>query len=244
MENKAPSLIKTIWIRTTPVMAGFLFLGIAYGISMKAMGLSTLTVAACSIFIYAGSLQFALISILTGPFAPLTTLFMTLFVNARHIFYGLAMLKEYGKLPHPLKEYCIFALTDETFSLVVHDPPEKADKKKWYAGISLLDHLYWICGSLAGALLGQVLPFDLTGIDFAMTALFAVIVTEQTRDAFEQWKSGQIRKSDFLFPTILGFAATILSLIVFGSGCFLLVAMGLMMTGFYISYSRDRRNAA
>jgi len=236
--------IKKVFPRTVPVMAGYVFLGIAYGISMKAAGLPTWTVIACCIFIYSGTMQFAMISILPGAFAPLTTAVMAILIGARHLFYGLTMFAKYGSLSHPSREYCIYAMTDETYSLVLEDPEEGEKPEKWYTSISALDQTYWTLGSVIGAIAGQIIPFDLTGLEFAMTALFTVVVTEQTRDAYKTWKEGRINTRHFVMPLILGFGATALSLAVLGTGSFLLAAMMVILIGFYISYRRELAETA
>lgn len=170
-------ILRKAFPSTLPVLAGYLFLGMAYGITMKEAGLTPLWTLLVSTTVYAGSMQFALTGLLTAAFNPVTVLMMTLLVNARHLFYGLSMLEPYGSARW--KPYLIFSLTDETYSLVVSGAPDGVERDRWYLAVSLLDHFYWVAGSVGGALLGQMIPVDLTGIDFAMTALFTVIVTEQ-----------------------------------------------------------------
>ena len=228
-------MIRRVFPRTIPVLAGYLFLGIAYGVALKAKGFGVEWALLISTVVYAGSMQFAMLGALTQPFAPVTMALMTLLVNARHIFYGLSMLGHYegtGKC----KPYLILSLTDETYSLVCNGAPDGEEKKTWYTAISALDHLYWISGSVLGAVLGQVLPFDLTGIDFAMTALFTVIFTEQTSDAVKNWRSGKIGAVDALVPTLLGLGATVISLIVVGKDSFLLCSMAVMLACFFLRY--------
>ena len=170
-------MMKKAFPRTLPVMAGYLFLGIAYGVALREKGFGMEWALLISTTVYAGSMQFAMLGAMTQPFAPETMALMTLLVNARHIFYGLSMLDKYAAAGR-YKPYLVFSLTDETYSLVCNGAPEDAaDKAGWYAAVSLLDQVYWVAGSVIGVALGQALPFDLTGIDFAMTALFAVIVT-------------------------------------------------------------------
>ena len=229
-------MMKKAFPRTLPVMAGYLFLGIAYGVALREKGFGMEWALLISTAVYAGSMQFAMLGAMTQPFAPVTMALMTLLVNARHIFYGLSMLDKYagtGKY----KPYLVFSLTDETYSLVCNGAPEDAeDKPGWYAAVSLLDQVYWVAGSLIGVALGQALPFDLTGIDFAMTALFTVIVTEQTMDAVKAYQAGEMRLADAAFPTLLGLTATLGSLLIVGKDSFLLSAMALMLGCFFLRY--------
>jgi len=232
-------MMKKVFPRTIPVLAGYLFLGIAFGVALKAKGFGPEWALLISATVYAGSMQFAMLPALTQPFAPVTMALMTLLVNARHIFYGLSMLRHYegtGKY----KPYLIFSLTDETYSLNCLGAPPEVDKTKWFTAISVMDHTYWIAGSVLGGLLGQFLPFDMTGIDFAMTALFTVIFTEQTADAVKQYRAGTISLMDALFPTLLGLFATLLSLLVVGKESFLLCAMAVMLACFFLRYMLDR----
>ena len=229
-------MMKRAFPRTIPVMAGYIFLGIAFGVSLKEQGYGLPWALLMSAVIYAGSMQFAILTPMTQPFAPVTVALMTLLVNARHMFYGLSMLRTYegtGKW----KPYLIFALSDETYSLVCEDAPEDVENRgQWFGAISMMDQCYWIVGSLLGSLIGQLLPFDLTGIDFAMTALFTVIVTEQTADAIKALRAGELSLTDALFPTLLGLLATLLSLLIVGRDSFLICTMAVMLACFFLRY--------
>ena len=232
--------MKRAFPRTVPVLAGYIFLGIAYGVALKAKGYGPEWAVFISATVYAGSMQFAMLPVLTQPFAPVTVAFMTLLVNARHVFYGLSMLKTYegtGKY----KPYLIFAMSDETYSLHCLGVPADVDKAQWLTAISVMDQTYRVLGSLLGGLLGQILPFDLTGIDFAMTALFTVIFTEQTTDALHQYRQGRLTLTDALFPTLLGLSVTLISLMLVGRESFLLCAMAIMLGCFFLRYSWHRK---
>lgn len=224
---------------TLPVLAGYVFLGIAYGITMRENGFGAAWSLLISAAVYAGSMQFALIGLLTGSFAPVTTALMTLLVNARHIFYGLSMLEHYKKVRN--KPYLIFALTDETYSLVCSGAPLGVNADAWYLSVSGLNHLYWVTGSVIGGLLGQVIPFDLTGIDFAMTALFTVIVTEQTMDVLADVRKKTMKLHDALFPLLLGLCSTALCLVLLGKESFLIGAMACMLVCFLLQYLAEQR---
>ena len=199
---------------TLPVMAGYLILGFGFGIIMKANGFSTALAAAMSIFIYAGSMQYVAIGLMTGGASLITTALTTLMVNIRHLFYGVSMLEKYQNTGKA-KPYLIFALTDETYSLVCGElqglAPE--DRTNYELLVSLLNHLYWIVGSIAGAVSGSLIRFNSQGIDFALTALFLTVFTDQ-------WLTAKKHG-----PSLIGLGASVASLLIFGKDNFLIPAM-------------------
>lgn len=171
--------IRYAFVRSLPIMAGYIVLGLGFGVLLQSKGYGAGWALVMSGLIYAGSMQYVAIDLLAGGASLISAAIMTLMVNARHLFYGISMLERY-KDTGAAKPYLIFALTDETYSVVCSGGvPEGVDRKKYYFWVSLLNQLYWIAGGVAGALLGSVLPFDTTGIDFSMTALFLVVMTEQ-----------------------------------------------------------------
>lgn len=193
---------------TLPVMAGYLVLGIGFGMIMNSYGYGVLLSVSMSLFIYAGSMQYAAINLFTGGAGMLTVALTTLAVNARHLFYGISMVDSY-KNTGAGKPYLIFALTDETYSLVC-----SGTKPVDYCyAVSILDHLYWVSGTAIGGLLGSALTINTKGIDFALTALFVTIF-------WEQWLSTKDH-----FAAITGLACSVISLFIFGSGSFLIPAM-------------------
>ena len=229
--------------QTMPVMAGYLFLGIAFGAAMQSRGLPAWQSLLLSTAVYGGSLQFALVDSLCAAFAPLTVALLSALIQARHLFYGLSMLEAYRPLGRR-RPYLVFALTDETYSLAVRGVPAGEDPGAWYTAISALDQLYWITGTLLGAVAGTLLPTGaLRGIDFAMTALFTVILTDQTTDAAARFRKGEITLTELLFAPLLGGLATLLSLLTVGRGSFLLPAMGLILAGFSGRYALERKGA-
>lgn len=199
---------------TLPVMAGYLILGFGFGIIIKTNGYSTALAAAMSIFIYAGSMQYVAIGLMTGRASLITTALTTLMVNIRHLFYGVSMLEKYQNTGKA-KPYLIFALTDETYSLVCGELPGLApeDRTNYELLVSLLNHLYWIVGSIAGAVAGSLIRFNSQGIDFALTALFLTVFTDQ-------WLTA--RKHG---PALIGLGASVASLLIFGKDNFLIPAM-------------------
>jgi len=161
---------------TLPVMCGYLFLGVAFGATLAQAGFGAAWALMISALVYAGSLQFVMVPFLVSG-ASLAAVFLTaLMVNARHLFYGVSFIDRFRRMGM-LRPYMIYSLTDETYSVFCGLKGEESDGLM--LRVALYDHLYWITGSVAGALLAQGLPFDLTGIDFSMTALFIVICVER-----------------------------------------------------------------
>jgi len=168
--------------QTIPVMLGYIFLGTAFGLLLNDAGYHFLWAFFISVVVYAGSMQFVMVTLFTGGVGLLYTALMTLFINGRHIFYGLSLVERYKKTGKSYP-YLIFSLTDETYSLLCRTKiPEHLSEKKVMLYISLLNHSYWIFGSVLGGLAGQMIVFNSTGIEFSMTALFTAIVVEQWRE--------------------------------------------------------------
>ncbi len=206
--------IRKAFIASIPVMAGYIVLGAGFGIVLETKGLGLIWAVAMSVFIYAGSMQYVAIELITGGASLITTALTTLMVNARHLFYGISMVDKY-KGAGKKKPYLIFALTDETYSLVCSDESVKDVNNKYlyYFTVSLLNQIYWITGTVIGSLSGRMINFSTEGIDFALTALFVTIFTEQ-------WISEKNHG-----PAIAGLESSILCLVVFGKDNFLIPAM-------------------
>ena len=196
---------------TLPVLSGYVVLGTGFGIIMKASGFGLPWALAMSLFIYAGSMQYAAIGLLTGGASLLTTALTTLAVNARHLFYGVSMLEHY-KDTGAAKPYLIFSLTDETYSLVCTGGKERS----YYLFVSLFNQLYWVAGTALGSLLGGVLRFNTEGVDFALTALFLTVFTDQ-------WLQNRRH-----FPALAGVVGSFACLLLFGAERFLLPSMALV----------------
>lgn len=217
MDKQRSAELKYALPKTIPVMAGYLFLGAAYGILMKINGFGFWWTAVSSTLIFAGSLQYLEVTLLAGLAHPIYAFLMGLMINARHLFYGISMLGKYRDLKK-WKTYLIFSLTDETFSIVCQEEvPKELDKEKVYGWISLLDQLYWVVGSLFGNLIGQVVRFNTEGLDFALTALFVVIFTDQ-------WKSQKNHR-----PALTGLLISAACVVLFGAGSFIIPAMVLIL---------------
>ncbi len=164
-EMKMKKTIRMALKDSIPVMSGYVVIGITFGILLKKAGYGIIWALLCSIFVYAGSMQFVLITLLTSGASLISVALTTLTVNARHLFYGLSMIEKYQSLGKA-KNYLIFSLTDETYSLVC----DRAIDKTYYLTLSLISQLYWILGTCIGSILGRIISFNITGIDFSMTA--------------------------------------------------------------------------
>ncbi len=199
---------------TLPVLSGYMVLGMGFGVLMQTNGYSFWLALAMSACIYAGSMQYLAIDLLSGGATLVSAALTTLMVNARHLFYGISMVDKY-KGTGRAKPYLIFALTDETYSLVCsgHDGEEESVRNRYYLLVSLFNQIYWVSGSIIGVLLGEVIPFSTEGIDFALTALFVTVFVEQ-------WQSTKKH-----LPAIIGVAASVICLVIFGAGDFLIPAM-------------------
>ncbi|WP_296786448.1 AzlC family ABC transporter permease [Selenomonas sp.] len=171
--------LQTAFPYTMPIFAGFLLIGIAYGVFMNASGFSFIYPALMSLLIFAGSVEFLTVPMLLAPFNPLHAFLVALIVNARHIFYGISMLEKYRG--HGLKTpYLIYGMCDESFSInFTAKIPADIDKGWFFFWVTLLNHLYWVGGATIGGLCGSLLTFDTRGLDFVLTAMFVSIFTEQ-----------------------------------------------------------------
>lgn len=207
-EMKMNGLKKNI-LRTLPVMTGYLVLGIGFGIVLGSKGYGIGWCLAMSVFIYAGSMQFVAVDLMAAGAGLLTVALTTLMVNARHLFYGISMIDRYRDTGKE-KPYLIFGLTDETYSLVCQ---EDGMTKQDLFQVTLLDQIYWVTGSVLGVLAGTLIPWDFEGVDFALTALFVCILTDQ-------W----MHSKDHI-PAVIGLGASLLCLLLSGTGDFLIPSM-------------------
>ena len=203
MKKKA---FKAAFPYTLPICVGFLFLGMSYGFMMRSKGFSFVYPLCMSFFIYAGSMEFVTANLLLSAFNPVYAFFLTLMVNARHLFYGISMLEKYKNTGWK-KFYLIFGMCDESFTVnCTVDPPEDVDRGCFMFFVNALNQFYWVTGATAGALLGYV-------IDFVMTALFVVMF-------INQWEEAEDHK-----PALIGVGCSVICLVIFGSGNFILPAM-------------------
>lgn len=200
---------------TLPIFAGFWFVGLGYGLYMNASGFSFWYPFFMAMIIFGGSLEFIAVAMLMSPFAPVQTAIVALMVQARHLFYGLSMLKKYEGAGWK-KPFLIYWMCDETFALnYAATIPKGVDKYWFYFFVSMLDFLYWVTGSLMGGLVGSVLLsfVDLTGMNFVMTTMFVVIFLEQVLKEKKHWTA------------LIGFGASVLCLVVLGPDSFMVPSM-------------------
>ena len=220
---------KQAFYHSIPVMAGYIVLGTGFGILLRSAGYGVGWAFAMSLLIFAGSLQFVGVGLISGGASVLTAVLTSFMVNARHLFYSISMIGKY-KDAGRYKPYMIFALTDETYSILCDGQvPEGAAEPLSRFLLSLFNHSYWVAGSVLGSLLGSVLPFSTVGIEFSMTALFIASFTEQ-------WLSTREHA-----PALTGLLSTLLCLIVFGPEQFLIPAM--LLITLILSLLRGRLGA-
>ncbi len=208
--------IRRAFLDTVPVMTGYLFLGFGFGILLDRNGFGLGWSVAMSLFIYAGSMQYVAVGLMTGGAGLLTTALTTLMVNARHLFYGISMVDAY-RGAGAKKPYLVFALTDETYSLVSQNRiPQGLSRHGYCFLVSLFNQCYWVVGSALGSLAGRLIPINYEGIDFVLTALFVTIFVEQ-------WLSTRDHR-----PALVGLGSSALCLLIFGANLFLIPAMALI----------------
>lgn len=199
-------------IASLPVLPAYTVIGLGFGILLRTRGYGALWAAAMSGLIYAGSMQFVVVDLMSGGASLLTAALTTLMVNARHLFYGISMVDRY-QVAGREKPYLIFALTDETYSLVISGAPEGVSERGYYLLVSAFDQIYWIAGSLLGSLAGSILRINTEGIDFAMTALFITVFVDQWRGTKQH------------LSAVIGVLISTACLLLFGASGFLIPAM-------------------
>lgn len=205
--------LKCAFPHTIPIFAGFCFLGMTYGIYMKVSGFAFWYPMLMSLVIYGGSLEFVAVSMLLAPYAPMQAFLMTLMIQARHLFYGIAMLDKFRGMGWK-KPYLIFGMCDETFSInCTAEIPENVDRGWFYFFVTLLNQIYWVLGATAGGLVGGLIRFNTEGLDFVMMAMFVVIF-------LEQWRKEKRHDS-----AAVGMAASVVCLAIFGADNFLIPTM-------------------
>ena len=211
-----PMDLKEAFKITLPVMAGYIFLGLAFGFLMRTSGYQLFVPVIMSVLVYSGALQYAAVTLLAAAFDPVSAFIMGLMISARHLFYGVAMLKKYAAVGK-IKAFLIFGLTDETFSILsTAETPEGKLSEHFSFFVTLLNFLYWNLGTAAGAVFGQIFTYEMEGLDFVLTALFVVLFIEQLKTS-KGLKSG-----------MLGLIASLAVLIIFGSTAFVPLAMALI----------------
>ncbi len=225
-ENRKWKAFKTAFPYTIPIFAGFWFLGLTYGIYMNVSGFSFVYPMVMSLTVFGGSLEFLAVSMLLSKFAPMQTFIMVLMVQARHLFYGIAMLERFKGMG--LKRfYLIFGMCDETFSInYAAKIPEDVDRGWFMFFVTLLNHFYWFSGATLGGIVGSFLTFNTEGLDFVMTAMFVVIF-------LEQWMKEKRHDTAYI-----GLAASFVCLMLFGADSFLVPSMVCIVVG--LTFMRKR----
>lgn len=213
---------------TLPICVGFLFLGMSYGFLMRSKGFPAVYPVLMSLFIFAGSMEFVTVDLLLSAFQPVYAFALALMVNARHLFYGISMLDKY-KHTGWKKFYLIYGMCDESFSInCTVTPPDGVDRGWFMFFVTLFNHIYWVAGATLGALIGSLIHFDTTGLEFVMTALFVVMF-------LNQWEQSPDHR-----PALAGLAVPLLCLLVFGSQTFLLPAMALLVLYFILTRPKQK----
>ncbi len=209
--------LKAAFPYTLPIFAGFWFLGIAYGIYMNVSGFSFWYPVMMALVIFGGSLEFVAVSMLLSAFAPMQTFLAALMIQARHLFYGIAMLEKMKGLGWK-RFYLIFGLCDETFSInYTADIPADVDRGWFMFFVTLLNQLYWVSGAAIGGILGSFFTFNTEGLDFVMTAMFVVIF-------MEQWM-----KEKRHYTAWIGLLSSAACLFFFGADSFLIPSMACIL---------------
>lgn len=217
-KNKIKSTFFAAFPNTIPILAGFLFLGIAYGIYMNQSDFKFYYPMFMSFIIFAGSVEFATVSWLLGSFDPVNIFFLTLMINARHLFYGISMLEKYN-IPGWKKLYLIYGMCDESFSInATVDVPKDIDKGWFMFFVTMLNQIYWVAGATIGGIFGSFIPFDTKGIEFVMTALFVVIF-------LENW----IKEKDHS-ASVIGLFISFVCLTIFKGTNFIIPSMIIILT--------------
>ena len=214
---------------TIPIMAGYVFLGISFGILATSKGLPLYYPVLMGVVIYGGSMQFAAVNLLLAAFNPIGAILLTIMVHARHIFYGITMLVPFNQLKNGFRKiYCMFGLTDETFSLLASlEVPEEQDRNWVYFLVTFLNQCYWVIGCGIGAVIGSNLTFNTDGIEFVLTALFVTIFVEQ-------WLNASSHR-----PAIIGLVGSAVCLVIFGGANFMIPAMIIILILFSLDYYKE-----
>ena len=231
--NRRLSALRAAFPHTIPIMAGFLFLGAAYGILMRTQGFHPLFPTVMAVTIFGGSLEYVCVEMLLSAFAPLETLLMALLIQARHLFYGLAMLDKYRGLGWKTP-ILIYGMCDESFSINCSaEIPQNIDRGWFYLWVTLLNWSYWIAGATLGAQLGALFSFNTEGLDFVMTAMFVVIF-------LEAWL-----KEKHHISSLIGLGCSVVCLMIFRAEGFMLPTMAAILLGLAAARPAiERRNAA
>lgn len=221
-------MFRQSFIKSLPILCSYIFLSMAYGMMMQAVGLPWFVSAAASLFVYTGAFQFVLITLLSGGASLLTIAVTGLLMNSRQLFYAITYVDEFPKMGRRFP-YMVHSLTDETYAVNLTLTSSGEEKRETMFWIAVLSQSYWVAGSIIGGILGQLIPFDMTGIDFCMTALFLIIFVDQ-------WE-----KADSHFPALLGLVSALICLLIVGRQNFMLPAL-LIVSGILL-FTREKQKS-
>ena len=215
--DQKKSVVKIAFVKTLPILAGYLFLGTGFGLIMSTGGYPVWWSMMMSIVIFSGALEYATVPLFAASFNPLSAFVLGLMLSARHLFYGIPMLKKYENTGLK-KVFLIFGLTDEAFSLLsTDDEPKGVNLHTYYFLVTLFNYVYWNIGTVLGAVAGNLIPFDLSGLDFALTALFIVLFVEA------------VKNKQSVISGLTGLLLSALVLLLFGSSSFVIISMVLIL---------------
>lgn len=212
--NKKRASFKFAVVKTLPITISYFFVAMAFGLVLRQGGWNWIWAAAISIFIYTGAFQFVLAAFMNAGASFLTVVFTALFMNARQLFYGLSYIDDFQKTGKRFP-YMIHSLTDETYALFnsIKEYPDDVDKPDAQFMMAVLCHASWVLGSIVGNLAGGLIPSNIQGVDYALTALFITIF-------IDQWRGTKNHK-----PALTGVVCSVLFLILLGPDNFLLPSL-------------------
>jgi len=189
---------------SVPVLLGYLAIGIAFGLMMSGAGFAPWLSLLMSLVIYAGAGQYLAVGLFARNAGIPEIAVLTLMVNARHMVYGLSLVDRFKAWPQ-FRPYLIFSLTDETYALLTSlKVPNDLAPGPVNFWVAALNQLWWVLGTMLGALAGTFFPIPTEGLDFSLSALFMVLVVER-------WRESQEKLSFFL-----GLGSCVVAVLIFG----------------------------
>ncbi len=229
MKRFSSTTLKTAFVKSIPIFCSYVFVSMAYGMMMASAGFPWYDSLLVSLTVYTGAFQFVLITFLSSGASLITIALTALLMNSRQSFYSLTFLKEFKQMGRR-KLYMIHTMTDETYAVnCTLDLPQKEKEDTMFL-VALFSRCYWMFGAVLGGILGQIIPFDLTGIDFCMTALFLIIF-------IDQWEKAKKHT-----PALTGLGIGVICLLIFGENRFMLPAL-LIVSAFLLLFQRKENLA-
>ena len=229
MKRFSSTTLKTAFVKSIPIFCSYVFVSMAYGMMMASAGFPWYDSLLVSLTVYTGAFQFVLITFLSSGASLITIALTALLMNSRQSFYSITFLKEFKQMGRR-KLYMIHTMTDETYAVNCTLDLPKKEKEDTMFLVALFSRCYWIVGSVLGGILGQIIPFDLTGIDFCMTALFLIIF-------IDQWE-----KAEKHTPALTGLGIGVICLLIFGENRFMLPAL-LIVSALLLLFQRKENLA-